>query len=386
MRHFRRFRLILLAVLLVVATVAVLVQLRKAAPPEAARLLPGADAFIYVNLQWARRATVLAGLPRVQRTAEYQQFIDETGIDAERDLEQAAFAVHYPVSNSFTKTSDTKNPDTNTSGKTSNPAAPRYSEILMGHLDASRLRSYFRRVSRSVDSEQGVEIYNIPVEDHILRAAILGPDTVALSNHDDPGVIRGIVIRSHKRASPFGGPSFLRTYYRRVPIASMAWVIAKVAPSTGTEPEGVPNVWLKDLPGKDLPGKDMPFNPATFLRSPAVVVASARLIRAVHLRAETFTANPDEARSLTEKLGGVLNLVRFSEAETPSGGPDADVKAFFESLHVSQNKDSSVLTATMPVAFLQKVFQDPSALKQPGLPEGTHAEAAQAVPRTATAQ
>jgi len=358
MRHFRRFRLIVLAVLFVVAMITVVVQLRKAAPPEAARLLPGADAFVYVNLQWARRATLLTGLPQVKRTAEYQQFIDETGVDFERDLEQAAFAVHYPVNGLSTKTSG--------NSSFAQPS-PRYSEVLMGRLDASRLRNYFRRISRSIDTEQGVEIFNIPVEDHVLRAAILGPDTVALSNNDDPQVIRGIVIRSHKRASPFGGPSFLRTYYRRVPFASMAWAIAKVDPTMSANLDAGHEAGLPELP----------VNPATLLQSPAVVVASARLIRAVHLRAETFTANPDEAHTLTEKLGGVLTLFRFSEAETPSGGPDADVKAFFQSLKVSQDKDRSVLTATMPIAFLQKVFHEPSAMNQSAIPEEIPAQAAQ---------
>ena len=59
MWRFRRFRLLALSVLLVVAIVTVVVQLRKIAPPEAARLLPGADAFVYADLQWARRATIL---------------------------------------------------------------------------------------------------------------------------------------------------------------------------------------------------------------------------------------------------------------------------------------------------------------------------------------
>ena len=366
MRHFRRFRLIVLAVLFVVATVAVVVQLRKAAPPEAARLLPGADAFVYVDLQWARSATILTGLPQVNRTQEYQQFINETGIDFERDLEQAAFAVHYPAHPPKVKTS---------SGNPSPPpASPRYSEVLMGHLDAARLRSYFHRVARSVDTEQGVEIFNIPIEDHTLRAAILGPDTVALSNHDDAQVIRGIVTRSQKRASPFGGPSFLRTYYRRVPFASMAWAIVRVDPKMDAKVDSGPDTWLKDVP----------VDPSTLLEKPAVVVASARLIRSVHLRAETFTANPNEARTLTEKLGGFLAMFKFSEAETPSGGPDADVKAFFDSLRVSQDKDRAVLTATMPLAFLQKVFHDPSAVNQSGQLEEP-ARAAQRAPTQAAA-
>jgi hypothetical protein len=347
MWRFRRFRLLALSVLLVAATVTVLVGLRKIAPPEPARLLPGADAFVYVNLQWARRATILTGLPQVKRSPEYERFVQDSGIDFERDLEQAAFAVHYrtpatPAIPGIGGLSSTVAPD----GAT---AEARYSEVFVGHLNAARLGDYLRRLARSADSEEGVEIYSIPLEGHILRAAILGPDMVALSNHEDPEVIRGIVVRSRKRASPFGGPSFLRTYYRKVPFASMAWIIARVDPRADSK--------LPSNLGNGL----LPIEPGALVRSPAVVVGSARLIRAVHLRAETFTKDPDEARELTEKLNAFLTLFRFSEAETPSGGPDADVKAFFQSLQVSQNNERSVLTATMPLGFLRKVFRDPGA-------------------------
>ena len=340
MWRFRRFRLLALSVLLVAATVTVLVLLRKIAPPEPARLLPTGDAFAYVNLEWARRATILSGLPQVKRSVDYEKFVEESGVDFERDLEQAALAAHYPVAGASGKSVD---------------AAPRYSAVLVGHLDATRLASYFRRFARSTNVEQGVEIFNIPLNGQTLRAAILGPDSVALSNHDDPEVIRGVVVRSRKRASPFGGPSFLRAYYRRVPIASMAWVVARVDPkmsaglsgnSDNNAPVALPNFRL--------------------LQNPAVVVASARVIRDVHLRAEAFTGSADEARDLTDKVNALLALMRFSEAETPSGGPDAEVKAFFQSLQISQQKERAVLTATMPLGFLRKVFRDPGIAGEAG--------------------
>src|SRR5258706_3847797 len=334
MWRFRRFRLLALSVLLVAAIVTVVVQLRKIAPPEGARLLPGADAFVYVDLQWARRATILTGLPQVQRSPDYERFVQDSGIDFERDLEQAALAVHYPPAGSG--------------------VAPRYSAVLTGHINAARLGTYFRRFSPSPETEEGVEIYSIPLQDQTLRAAILGPDMVALSNHVDAQVIRGVVVRSRKRASPFGGPSFLRTYYKRVPFASLAWVIARVDPK---------------MSAGELP--QLPVEHGQLLQSPAVVVASARLIRALHVRAEAFTASADEAQGLTEKLNALLALVRFSEVETPSGGPDADVKAFFESLRVSQEKDRSVLTATMPLGFVRKVFRDPAAETEEGTLTGT---------------
>jgi hypothetical protein len=351
MWRFRRFRLLALSVLLVAAIVTVVVQLRKIAPPEAARLLPGADAFVYVDLQWARRATILTGLPQVRRSQEYERFVQDSGIDFERDLEQAALAVHYPTAGSG--------------------AAPRYSAVLTGRINAARLGSYFRRFSPSPETDEGVEMYSIPLQGQTLRAAILGPDMVALSNHEDPGVLRGVVVRSRKRASPFGGPSFLRTYYRRVPFASLAWVIARVDPkmAAGVMPQ-------------------LPVPVGQLLQSPAIVVASARLIRAVHVRAEAFTASTDEAEGLTEKLNALLALVRFSEAETPSGGPDADVKAFFESLRVSQEKDRSVLTATMPLGFVRKVFRDPAADAEAGARTGTTPQQAQGkpIPKTAAAR
>src|SRR5260221_13416904 len=210
MWRFRRIRLLALSVLLVAAIVTVVVGLRKIAPPEAARLLPGADAFVYVDLQWARRATILSGLPQVKRPPDYERFVQDSGVDFERDLEQAALAVHYAAAGSA--------------------VTPRYSAVLTGHIDAAHLGSYFRRFSRSTETEQGVEIYSIPLQDQTLRAAILGPDMVALSNHVDAQVIRGVVVRSRKRASPFGGPSFLRTYYKRVPFARMAWGFARADP------------------------------------------------------------------------------------------------------------------------------------------------------------
>jgi hypothetical protein len=327
MWRFRRFRLLALSVLLVVAIVTVVVQLRKIAPPEAARLLPGADAFVYADLQWARRATILTGLPQVKRSPEYEQFVQDSGVDFERDVEQGALAVHYRAAG----------------------APPRYSAVLTGHIDAARLGSYFRRFSRSTETEEGVEIYSIPLHGQTLRAAILGPDMVALSNHEDAEVLRGVVVRSRKRASPFGGPSFLRAYYKRVPFASLAWVIARVDPKTSLLH------WGQNIVTAEV-----------VLQNPAVIVASARLIRAVHVRAEAITASPDEAKNLTEKLNAYLALLRFSDAETPSGGPDADVKTFFESLKVAQDKDRAVLTATMPLGFVRKVFRDPATESEAG--------------------
>src|SRR5690349_16697341 len=94
MRLRRRYP-VFIGLLVVLAAIAIVVLLRKHAPPEAARLLPGADGFIYANLQWMRRADVGNHAPVIQHDPEYERFIQETGFDFERDLAQAAIAIHY---------------------------------------------------------------------------------------------------------------------------------------------------------------------------------------------------------------------------------------------------------------------------------------------------
>src|SRR6266498_2780057 len=78
MRIRRRLPLVL-AVLAIAAAVALVVSLRKHAPPEAARLLPGADGFLYVNLKWIRAFNATTHLPPVSREPDYRKFVEESG-------------------------------------------------------------------------------------------------------------------------------------------------------------------------------------------------------------------------------------------------------------------------------------------------------------------
>jgi hypothetical protein len=315
---------ILLGVLVVAAAVAVVVVLRKHAPPEPARLLPGADGFVYINLKWIRRANITGQLPPVPRDPEYEQFLQATGFQFERDLNEAAFAIHYPSSLPRT---------------TGKPQA-RYSEIFVGKIDGVRLRAYLRKIASAVEADGSVDIYSIALEGRTLRVAILGPDTVAASNHPDPEVIRGIITRSRKLASPFGGPQLLRQYYKHVPLASLVWAILKVQPS----------------------GEHLSANPWDFsllFTKPAVVVASARYLGTVHLRAEAYTDSSDEARHVAQQLETFLDLFHAAEGTVSAQGPDPDVKQFFSSLTVEQHGNRAVLTAIMPPGFIRKVVAEP---------------------------
>src|SRR5208282_6030303 len=129
----RRTLPIVLADVSVAAAVTLAVELRKNAPPEPARLLPGADAFLYANFGWVRKASASA-LPAVGHDPEYDRFIQATGFEFERDLDAVAFAVHYPA---------------NWPGGGTGGAAPepRFSEVFVGKFDGQRLWSYLTQTA-----------------------------------------------------------------------------------------------------------------------------------------------------------------------------------------------------------------------------------------------
>jgi hypothetical protein len=332
----RRSLPIILVVLAVAAAVTLAVVLRKHAPPEPARLLPDGDGFLYVNLQWMRRTNLLAQLPPVQHDPEYDQFIQATGFDFERDLEQAAVSVHYPEGPRAASLDDV-----------------RFSYVVVAKINGDLIRQYLQKISASVETYRSVQIYNIPREGRTGRVAILGVDTIAASNHPDPQVIRGIIDRSRKLASPFAGPRLLRQFYKQVPLASLGWAILRVEPAAQAPAPAGPGGW------------------AAFLFSkPAVIVASARYLGAVHFRAEAFTQSQDEARQATEKLGTFLNLFHAGENNLNPSGVDADVKAVLASLKIEQQNDRAILIATIPPDFIRKALTEgPSAVApQPSPP------------------
>jgi hypothetical protein len=325
-----------LAVLLTVAAVALIVTLRKHAPPEAARLLPGADGFFYINLEWVRKFNATSQLPPVSREPEYQKFVEETGFQFERDLDKAAFAIHYP-----------QNWGNGTAGSASEP---RFSEIFVGKIDSGRLTAYLKKLSSSIESYRGFDIYNVPLEGRTVRVVTLSYDSVAVSNHPNPDVIRGMIDRSRKLASPFGGPWLLRKFYRKVPLASLCFAILRVRPAE-MNPLGGLDSWSLLFP------------------KPAVAVISARYLRALHLRAEAFTDSEADAHALTEKTAAFLSLFHTAEGSVGAHGTDADVKTFFDSLKVEQSGDRAILTAAVPPGFIRKaLFEAPPDTVTPAAP------------------
>jgi len=136
----KRTRRTLWVVAAVLILLAVAIFLRSKAPPEAARLLPESDGILYFNLKPVH-AFFHKDLKPPQRVPEYQQFIDAIGIDPERDLDQAAIALH-------------RMPDPN------GPNGPvAYSMVLTGKITGQRLNTWLGTHAVSRESYAGHTVY-----------------------------------------------------------------------------------------------------------------------------------------------------------------------------------------------------------------------------------
>src|SRR5271166_6054459 len=294
MRTRRKQMWVAFAVILFIAGgIVAAVLLRKRAAPDAVRLLPESDAVFYVNLEPIRVLTDLGKKPPKDRDPQYQDFVNQTGFEFERDLDKAAFAIHYGA---------------NTSSKS---AETRYSEIFQGRFDSGRVSQYLRRLASKVESYRDLDIYIIPLEGRTVRVALLGIDIAAASNTADPGVVRGMIDRYKQAALPFAGPSLVSEYYRRVPLGSVIWTIAR-PPASGGQDHGeflLPGGWSGLLPAN------------------SVVIASARPLNEIHLRAQVLTKGEADARGFTERVNTYLALFKSLDISMDAGGPDPDVKA-----------------------------------------------------------
>lgn len=323
----RRKLSILIALLLLVAAVAVVAYLWRRAAPEAVRLLPAnADAVVYVDLQTIRRVVTLFGqAPAVPHDPEYDNFIRQTGFEFERDLDQAAFAVHAPP--------------LTPGGPSPAPEEVRSSEIFVGRFDSSRLAAFLSGLAISSERYRNIEIYSIPNQGRTVRVAILGLTTVAVSNTQEPQAMHEMIDHYVESALPVLGPPLVREHYRDVPFGSVVWAIAQAPSESGGSGLTVPAVLRTLAPG-------------------AALVASLRYTGSIQLRVEAFARNEQQARQITENAGTMLAIFRGVESSAQLGGPDADVKAFFDSIKVEQEGTHAILHATFTQGFLRKALSE----------------------------
>lgn len=313
--------------------------LQRHAAPEPVRLLPEADAYVYLNLSPLRMAGVI-GNPIPTLEPEYEAFVRETGFQFERDLDEAAVAVHAAP-----RLADVA-PDRQVE------SFRRFSWVFRGRFDSQRADGYFRKVARSVESYREVTIYNIPLEGRVVRVALLGVNLAAVSNMDGPQAVHFMVDRYKAVALPFGAPSLVREHYKDVPLVSLVWGIARLqAGGDGRTPLTLPG-------GYDL-----------FFPAKTVVVGSVRYLTEIQVKVQAFTASAEQAKQIVDEANAFLTIFHGLENTLGPSGADPDVKAFFGSLKVEQDKDRAVMTAAMSPAFLKKLFAEAPAQMTGSEPE-----------------
>jgi hypothetical protein len=322
----RRKRSTIAIVLLVLLLLAGAIYLRRIAPPEAARLLPESDGIIYLNFRAIRTAAHFSEHP-VEHAPGYQRFIDATGIQFERDLDEAAFALHQMP--------NPKGPN--------GPVA--FSDVFIGHFDGRRLANYLASLSASQQVYAGHTIFNIPSQGRTVRVVILGYDIVAVSNTPTPEQIHSMIDRYRTAALPFAGSALLSKHYAHVPLLSFAWGIGQIALPLGK------------AGGLHVMGVRLPIPVA------ATFIASLRWIGRIHLRIEEIAPNESAAADSTESLQMLLTLVHSLET---SGGVqpfDPDMRSFLDSMQVVRHENRAVLTATVPTPLLEHMLSTPGNVK-----------------------
>jgi hypothetical protein len=321
----RRTKATIIIVLLVLLLVALAAYLRRKAPPEAARLLPESDCILYFNLRPLRAYTHF-DRNQVPRDPQYQAFIDATGFEFERDLDEAAFGLH----------------------RMANPLGPNgavaYSEVFLGHIDGKRLAKYLGSIAAQTEEYAGHTIYDIPSQGRTVRVALLGYDMVAASNTPTPEQIHSMLDRYRTSALPFSGSSLLTDHYPEVPLLSIAWGIGKIT------------VPLKS-DGIRIMGFHFPIALDT------TFIGSLRWAGALRLKIEEIAPTELAATVSSDALSTMVAIGRAAENNLPSAMTNADIRDLLNSTDIEHKNDRAVVTATLPVSLLQKLVSAPNSLR-----------------------
>lgn len=300
---------------------------RQSTPPLVARILPESQGILYFNLSPLRAATHFDRKP-VPHDADYQHFIDATGIDVERDLNQAAFALdHLP---------DATGPN----------GGLAYSEVFAGRFDATRLIRYLSSIAASTETYDGRAIYNIQNDGRTVRVAILPHGMVAISNTPTPEQIHSMLDRERTAWLPFGStqPMLLTDHYRDLPTLSLAWGLGQIGLPFGDHGE------FRVL-GFTLP-----------IHLDATFVASIRWTGALQLRLEEIAPNQMAAAASAQALSGVLAVARIATNTLPDQITSQNLRTVLNSAKVTAYSDRAILKATLPDDVLRAFVHTSQAL------------------------
>ena len=328
----RRTRRTLLIVAAVLVLLGLAIFLRSKAPPEAARLLPESDGIIYIDLR-PIRAFFHKELKPPERSADYQQFIDAIGIDPERDLDQAAIALH--------RMSDPNGPN--------GPVA--YSMVLVGKITGQRMNAWLDAHATARESYAGHTIYSIPSEGRTVRVAQIGYDTIAASNFPTAEKIHAIVDRHRTAAWPLSGSTLLEQHYQDVPLLSLAWGVGQI---------GLP---FSESGAIHIFGLDLPLEAdSTFVASatPALSLGGA-----LNVKVEEIAPSEEVAARQTASLNTLVALARGFTAPLAGNPANNGLRQLLKTAEVTQRHERVEITAVLSPALLTSLAQSENAAPEP---------------------
>jgi len=317
----RRTRRTLLIVAAVLVLLGVAIFLRSKAPPEAARLLPESDGIIYINLK-PIRAFFHMDLKPPTRVPDYQQFVDATGIDWERDLDQIAIGLH-------------RMPDPN------GPNGPvAYSMVLVGKLTGKKLNDWLEAHASAHETYASHTIYDIPSEGRTVRVTQIGYDMLAVTNTPTPEQIHSIIDRHRTAALPFAGSTLLSHHYHEVPLLALAWGVGQIG--LPFSESGAISIFGFRLPLQDG---------ATIIAS---VTPTLPLAGTLRVRVEEIAPTEQDAASQAASLATLLTMARGFTAPLGNNAANNGLKELLKTAEVTQRRDRVVVAATLtPSVFNQ---------------------------------
>jgi hypothetical protein len=315
----KRTRRTLIVVAAVLVLLAVAVFLRSKAPPEAARLLPESDGIVYVNLRPVH-TFFKAKLKPPQRVPEYQEFVEATGVDWERDLDQVAIALH--------RMPDPKGPN--------GPVA--YSMVLVGKLTGAKLNQWLEAHAASRETYTGHTIYDVQSEGRTVRVSQVGYDMLAVSNAPTPEQIHSMLDRHRAAALPFAGSTLLSRHYHDVPLLALAWGVGQI---------GLP---FNENGAISVLGFRLP------LQADSTIVASLSpelsLASTLRLRVEEIAATNEDAASQATALSTLVDLARGFTEPLKDSAANKGLKELLKSADVTRTRNRVIVRANMPVSML----------------------------------
>ncbi len=320
----RRTRRTLWIVATVLILLAVAVFLRSKAPPEAARLLPESDGILYVNLKPVR-SFLHKDIKPPRRVPEYQEFVDATGVDWERDLDQVAIALH----------------------RMPNPNGPNgpvaYSMVLVGNLTGKRLNGWLDAHAVSRETYAGHTIYSLPSDGRTLRVAQVGYDMVAISNYPSPEMIHSMLDRHRTAALPFAGSTLLTQHYHEVPLLALAWGVGQIG--LPLSESGAIHVFGLSLPLED---------DSTIIAS---VTPALSLGGALNIKVEEIAVSDEVAASQAASLATLVTLARGFSAPLSANPANNGLRQLLKSAAVTEKRNRVVMTATLLPALLTNLVE-----------------------------